>query len=99
MLITSWQPRKRLAVAAIVIAIIIFGTTISRLQYQSSTVDVSLRLPSYKGNNTTEQEIRENSPTHAREAPIKPVPADLQQRLKLGMRLFKSWRRVMSKQY
>ena len=57
MLTGSWTPSKRLAVE-----IAIVFTAISNLQYRSSETVVSLRLPSYKGNNTTEQETGKQSP-------------------------------------
>lgn len=55
MLTGTWAPRKRLSVVGIAIAFIIVFTSISSLHYRRSHV-VSLRLPSYKGYNITEQE-------------------------------------------
>eukprot|EP01065_Artemidia_motanka_P030612 TRINITY_DN36659_c0_g1_i1.p1 TRINITY_DN36659_c0_g1~~TRINITY_DN36659_c0_g1_i1.p1 ORF type:complete len:440 (+),score=-65.77 TRINITY_DN36659_c0_g1_i1:34-1353(+) len=60
MLTGSWPPRKRLALVASSIAIILVFKTVLTLQYPSSESVVGIRLPGYRGNNndsTSDQEI------------------------------------------
>lgn len=58
MLTGSWPPRKRLALVASATALILVFTTISTLRYPSSQSIVGIRLPYYKGSNSTASLVR-----------------------------------------